>query len=158
MGGIILRQRLLSPVGFREVAVVVIETTQLIREHVGPGVHVTVILLTVASADHQVMLTAEQVVAAVGKEIHRVDFPLATVPAGAADIIIARTIAAVRANQHSIGFVDIRINVHRFTVELHFGVGRVQCGLPGVGETLFKRHKDFINFFIVISPVRRGAA
>ncbi|VTN08128.1 Uncharacterised protein [Raoultella terrigena] len=103
------------------------------------------------------MLAAEKIEAAVGKQIHGIDFTFAAVPARSANVIVARSIAGVGADQHSRLFVNVRIDVHHFAVEFDLGVGCRHGRLPGIGKALFQRNEDFVELFIVIGPVRRGA-
>ena len=104
------------------------------------------------------MLTAKQVVAPIGEKIDSIDFTFAAVPARTANVTVLWPVVGVRANQHTGVFIDIGIQVHHFAVEFDFRMRGVERCLPGIRKTLLQRDKDFIKFFIVVSPVWSGTA
>ena len=61
-------------------------------------------------------------------------------------------------NQHTIRFVYIGIDIHHFAVKFDFRVGGIQCRLPGISKPLLQGHKDLVDLFIVVRPVRCGTA
>ncbi|SRN43361.1 Uncharacterised protein [Shigella flexneri] len=104
------------------------------------------------------MLTTKQFITTVSEQIQRINFTFATVPTGAADMIKARSIITVWPNQHTIRFVYIGIDIHHFAVKFDFRVGGIQCRLPGISKPLLQGHKDLVDLFIVVRPVRCGTA
>ncbi len=102
MRGIVLRQILWRPVSLGEITVKGAEVANVVRKDVRPGAKIAVILLTITTAKHHIVLTAKQLISAIGKEIYGIYFALAAVPARTADHGVA---CAIRTHQRTCLFI-----------------------------------------------------
>ncbi len=67
MRGIVLRQILWRPVGFGELPLKAPEVANVVRKDVRPCAKIAAILFTITAAKHHIVLTAKQLISAIGK-------------------------------------------------------------------------------------------
>ncbi|CAH0315021.1 hypothetical protein SRABI106_04166 [Rahnella aquatilis] len=98
------------------------------------------------------MLTAKQFIRAAGKGIYTIDFTFTGVITGSRH----HRITGISGFADAGGFIECPVDIHHLTVDMGFGMGAVQCGLPAVIERLLQGGEQLSRFFIAVRPVRCG--